>query len=95
MVTQETIFYRLVVRNHNFDALKNIFGGKMGMAATVAPKGLGLQDPIIKLAQYVDLLGQPLSRKHVFKIVCPEPPPPLKATCKNPHISSIAGVINF
>ena len=51
----------------------------MGMAATVAPKGLGPQDPIIKVAQWVILLGQPLSRKHVFKISGPEPPAPLNA----------------
>ena len=44
-----------------------IFGGKMGVAATVAPKGLRPQDPTKKLAQWVDILGQPLSRKHVLK----------------------------
>ena len=31
-------------------------------------------DPIKKLAQWVDLLGQPLSRKHVLEIFGPEPP---------------------
>ena len=53
MVTQETINYRLVARNHVFDAFseKNaIFGGKMGVAATVAPLGLGPRDPTKKLA---------------------------------------------
>ena len=39
----------------------------MGVAATVAPKGLRPQDPTKKLAQWVDILGQPLSRKHVLK----------------------------
>ena len=29
-----------------------IFGGKMSVAATVAPKGLGLQDPTKKLAHW-------------------------------------------
>ena len=49
LVTQETIIYRLVMRNCDFDAFfgKNpIFGGKMG----VAPKGLGPQVPTKKLA---------------------------------------------
>ena len=47
----------------------------MGVAATVAPKSLRPQDPIRKFAQWVYLLGQPLSRTHVFKIFVPEPPP--------------------
>ena len=46
----------------------------MGVGATVAPRGLGPRDPTKKLAQWVDLLGQPLSRKHVFEIFGPEPP---------------------
>ena len=45
------------------------------MAAKVAPKGLGPQDSTEKLAQWVDLLGQPLPRKHVFKIFGAEPLP--------------------
>ena len=64
------------MRNHDFDAFfwKNpIFGGKMGVAATVVPKGLGLQVPTKKLAHWVDLLGQPLSRKLVFKKIRSEP----------------------
>ena len=43
-VTQETIIYRLVMRNHDFDAFferNHIFNGKMGAAATLAPMGLG------------------------------------------------------
>ena len=68
MVTWETIIYRLMVRNHVFDAFKKIlFWGEMGVAATVAPKGLGPQDPTKKLAHWVELLGQPLSRKPVFR----------------------------
>ena len=47
----------------------------MGVAATLAPKSLGLQDPTIKLAHWVDLLGQPLSQKIVFKNLRPHPPP--------------------
>ena len=46
----------------------------MGVFATVAPRGLGPQDPTKKLAQWVDLWGQPLSRKHVFEIFGPKPP---------------------
>ena len=39
----------------------------MGVAATLAPKGLGPQDPTKKLAHQVELLGQPLSQKKVFE----------------------------
>ena len=35
----------------------------MGVAATVAPKGFGPQDPTKKLASWVELLSQPLSWK--------------------------------
>ena len=53
-----------MMRNHVFDAfLKRnpIFGRKMGVAVTVAPRGLGPQDPTTKLAQWVEICGQPLS----------------------------------
>ena len=46
----------------------HIFGGQMGMAATLAHESLGPQDLIKKLAHWVDLLGQPLSIKLVFEI---------------------------
>ena len=77
---KETIIYRLVMGNHDLEAfLKNsIFGGKMDVAATLAPKGLGPQDPTQKLAHRVELLGKPLSQKNVFENLGPEPPPPLK-----------------
>ena len=39
--------------------------------------GLGLQIPTKKLAHWVELLGQPLSRNHVIEILRGEPPPPL------------------
>ena len=39
-------------------------------------KGLGPQNPTKTLAQWVDLLGQQLSRKQICKIFRPEPPPP-------------------
>ena len=105
MGTQETIIYRLVVRNTSFDAyfsdliffghfwLENGRGhharpkwskaskpdqkvGPMGgpFGPTAIPKSCFLcffvkkQDPTKKLAQWVDLLGQSLSRKHVIKI---------------------------
>ena len=48
----------------------------MGVATTVAPKGLGPEDPTKNLAQWVDFLGPLLSRKRVFKIFGPETPPP-------------------
>ena len=50
----------------------------MGVAATLAPKGLGPQDPIKKLAHRVELLGKLLSQKNVFENLGPEPPSPLK-----------------
>ena len=46
----------------------------MGVAATVAPKGLGPQDPTKKVAHWVDLLGQLLTLKLVFQDFGPEPP---------------------
>ena len=46
----------------------------MGVTATVAPKRLGPQDPTKKLAHWVNLLSQPLTRKLVFKNFGPEPP---------------------
>ena len=69
MVTQETIIYRLVIKNRDFDAFlkkNHIFGGKIGVATTVASKGLGPRDPTKKLTHWVDLLGQLLSRKPVL-----------------------------
>ena len=65
------------MNNRDFDAFFGkypIFGGEMGVAATVAPKGLGPQDPTKKLAHWVNLLGQPSTRKLVFKNFGPEPP---------------------
>ena len=47
----------------------------MSVDTMVVPRGLGPEDPVEKLAQWVDLLGQPLSRKPVFEIFGPEPPP--------------------
>ena len=56
------------MRNYDFNDLlkKSNFCGTMGVAATVAPKGQGSQDPTKKLSHRVDLLGQPLFRKPVF-----------------------------
>ena len=67
---QETISYRLVMRHHDFDAFlkKYIFDGKMSVAASLAPKGLWPQDPTVKLANRVELLGQPLSQKMFPKL---------------------------
>ena len=47
---------------------KYIFDGKIGVATTLAPKGLEPQDPTKKLAHRVELLGQPLSQKMSSKI---------------------------
>ena len=64
----------MVVRNHVFDAfLKEVLSlvGKMGVAATVALRSPGPQDPTKKLAHWVDLFGQLLSGKNVFEIFGP------------------------
>ena len=47
----------------------------MGVAAPLAPKGLGSQNPTKKLAYWVELLGQPLSQNNVVKNLEHEPPP--------------------
>ena len=53
------------------------FSGKMGLATTHAPNGLGPPDPTKKLAHRVEFLGQLLSRNHFFEIFRPEVPSPL------------------
>ena len=76
-ITLETIIYRLVVRNYNFDNfLKNIIflAGRNGQGRHCGAKGSGLQDPTKNLAQWVDLFGQPLSRKYCSKISGLNPP---------------------
>ena len=47
----------------------------MGVAARLAPKGLGPQNLTEKLPYWMNLLGQPLSRNHVFGNLGHEPPP--------------------
>ena len=49
----------------------------MGVAARLAPKGLGPQNSTKKLPHWMNLLGQPLSRNHVCGNLGHEPPPPL------------------
>ena len=67
MGVQETIIYRLMMRNPSYNAYFSFFifwatfGGKIGVAITSAPNGVGPPNPIKKLAHWVDLLGQPLS----------------------------------
>ena len=46
------------------------------MATTVAPYGFWATNPTEKLAHWVYLLGQPLSRNRVFQNFSGEPPPP-------------------
>ena len=43
------------------------FGRKMGVATTAAPYGFWATNPTKKLAHWVYLLGQPLSRNRVFQ----------------------------
>ena len=80
MGTQETIIYRLVMRNHSFGPYLpfSIFlalrGPKKGRGPTRTGMGLGPQNLTKKLAHWVDLLGQLLSRNHDFEIWRPEPP---------------------
>ena len=52
------------------------FGRKMGVATTAAPYGFWATNPTKKLAHWVYLLGQPLSRNRVFQNFSGEPPPP-------------------
>ena len=44
------------------------FGGKIGVATTRAPDGLGLSNPTKKLAHWVEILGQLLSRNCKYMI---------------------------
>ena len=50
--------------NHDLEAFnkkkkkQSIFGGKMGVAATLVPKGLGPQVPTKKLAHWVKLFSK-------------------------------------
>ena len=48
----------------------------MGVATTAAPYGFWATNPTEKLAHWVFLLGQPLSRNLVFQNFSGEPPPP-------------------
>ena len=69
MVNQETIIFRSMVTNHVFDAVLKeiqIFGGKMGVAATVAPRGLGSQDPT-KICQMGGPFGSSVISKTNFQ----------------------------
>ena len=59
-----------------FDFGAFLFGGKMGVAAKPAPKGLGPQYPTKKLAHVGVLLGHLLSQNHVPKLSDPGPPAP-------------------
>ena len=52
------------------------FGGKMGAASKHASNGLGLPNLTKKLANWVDLFSQPLSRNHVSEIFKGENPLP-------------------
>ena len=73
MGTQETTIYRLVMRNQSYDVYFSI----LGAVNTRAPNGLGPPDPTKKLANWADILRQPLSRNRAFEIFWGEPHPPL------------------
>ena len=53
----------------------------MGVATTAAPYGFWATNPTKKLAHWVYLLGQPLSRNRVFQNFSGEPPPPPPLNC--------------
>ena len=58
----------------------------MGVATSVAPEGLGSQNPVKKLVHSMYLVGQLLSQNNVSTIFKPEPPPPPKNKLRvNPH----------
>ena len=80
------MLWRLV---SDFDFL-GLFGGKMGVAATLAPKGLGPKNPTKKLAHVGVLMGHILSQNHVPEISNPGPLPlpPLNTTSFLCKISS-------
>ena len=61
------------------------FGRKMGVATTAAPYGFWATNPTKKLAHWVYLLGQPLSRNRVFQNFSGEPPPP--PLNREPHVA--------
>ena len=66
--------------NHYFDVFfekNHIFCGENGRGRHGSAKGSWVSRPDQKLAHWMDLLGQPLSRKTVFKNFEPEPPAPL------------------
>ena len=72
MGTQETIIFRVVLRNPSYDAYFSVlgflatFGGKMGVATMRTPNSLGPPNPNKKFALWLDLLSQPQSRNYVF-----------------------------
>ena len=66
MGVQETMIYRLVMRNLSYDAFIFDFLGHFLRENGRAPNSLWPPNPTKKLAHWVDLLGQPLSLGHVF-----------------------------
>ena len=80
MGVQEIVIYRLMMKNLSNDVyilvliFRATFGGNMGIATTRALNGLGPPSPTTKLARWMTILGQPLSRNHVFEIFRGEPP---------------------
>ena len=73
MGAQETIIYRLVMRNlsyayFSFLSFWTSLAGKWELATPRAPNGLGLPVLTKKLSHWVDLVGFPLSRNHVLEM---------------------------
>ena len=63
----------------------------MGVATTPASNDLGPPNPTKKLTHWVELLGQPLSRNHVFVILRGETPPPPWSLSKVSQLIIIIG----
>ena len=70
------------------------FGRKMGVATTAAPYGFWATNPTEKLAHWVYLLGQPLSRNRVFQNFSGEPPP-LNAYLQHSSSEPMEHMTNF
>ena len=84
MVTQETIIYRLVMRNHDFYSYlwqENGRARKMGVAATLAAKGMGKAS---RHDQKVGRLSGPFGPTTIVKSCYRNSrlePPPLQLKC--------------
>ena len=69
----------------------------MGVAATLAPKGMGPQDPTKKLAHVGVLLGHLLSQNRVSELSDPGPPLNYQKIYRfltEPIVGAVSGTVN-